>query len=145
MSFYIYYTIFTALMPWRCHEVGDFPNTWKVLGSKQRKLKGFFINFIPGHKAGPIIQKAARACEHGCKLLWFQYWEKVAGTRMGDEIWSRGCPSAQLIQLHCVDLNTELSSQLSVWKQARATPVRSWVSGARYSCAPSSGCMWDSV
>lgn len=72
-------------MPWRCHEIGGFPNTWKVLGSEQRKFRGVFSTFIPGHKAGWIIQKAARACEHGCKLLWFLYWEKVAGTGKGDE------------------------------------------------------------
>lgn len=86
VNFYSYYIIiFITLMPWTCYEVGYFPNTWKVLGSKQSKLTGFFSNFIPGHKAGPIIQKAARACKHGCKLLWFLFWEEVAGTGTGGE------------------------------------------------------------
>lgn len=86
VNFYIYYIIsFIALMPWTCHEVGYFPNTWKVLGSKQRKFRGFFSNFIPGHKGGPIIQKAARACESGCKLLWFLYWGEAAETGRGNE------------------------------------------------------------
>lgn len=58
VNFCIYYLIiFITLMPWRCHETGDFPNMCKVLGSKQRELRGFFSNFIPGHKLVPLFRR----------------------------------------------------------------------------------------
>lgn len=55
VSFYIYYrSVFIALTALRSHEVGDFHNTWKALGSSQRNLE---LSLIISNKSTFEAQK----------------------------------------------------------------------------------------
>lgn len=62
----------------------------------------------------PLFRKQPEPVSMAANCCGFCIEKEVAGTERGDEEMEQRLPFSTINPLHCVDLNTELNSQLNV-------------------------------